>query len=77
LRSSSNHIQLTDEAISFIIQHFIKNSGREKSRNISLIFETDKEKQKDDESFKRFFSIYACDDYMLYLLVFNKVELKL
>ncbi len=51
LKLSSLDIQLTDQAIDFIIQDFIKNPGRAKSRNITLFFETDREKQKDDEPF--------------------------
>ncbi len=51
LKLSSLDIQLTNQAIDFIIQDFIKNPRRAKSRNITLFFETDREKQKDDEPF--------------------------
>jgi len=51
VKVSSLDIQLTDEAINYIIQDFVKNPGRAKSRNVKLFLETDQEKQKDDESF--------------------------
>jgi len=51
VKVSSLDIQLTDEAINYIIQDFVKNPGRAKSRNVKLFLETDQVKQKDDESF--------------------------
>ncbi len=51
LKLSSLDIQLTDEGIDFIVQDFIKNPGRAKSRNITLFVEDDREKQKDDKLF--------------------------
>jgi len=51
LKLSSLDIQLTDEGMDFIIQDFIKNPGRAKSRNITLFLEGDEEKHKDDEIF--------------------------
>ena len=48
-RKSSLDIQLTDDGIDFIVQDFIKNPGRAKSRNVTLFFESDQLKQKDDE----------------------------
>ncbi len=50
LKLSSLDIELTDEAINFIIQDFIKNPGRAKSRNVTLFFESYEAKQ-DIESF--------------------------
>ncbi|CAF1455821.1 unnamed protein product [Rotaria magnacalcarata] len=49
LKLSSLDIQLTDHGIDFIVQDFIKNPGRAKSRNVTLFFESDQLKQKDDE----------------------------
>ncbi|CAF3712042.1 unnamed protein product [Rotaria socialis] len=49
LKLSSLNIQLTDDGIDFIIQDFIKSPGRAKSRNVTLFFESDQLKQKDDE----------------------------
>jgi hypothetical protein len=51
VKVSSLDIQLTDEAINYIIQDFVKNPGRAISRNVKLFLETDQEKQKDEESF--------------------------
>ena len=41
LKLSSLDIQLTDDAINFIVQDFIKNLGCAKSRNVALFLETD------------------------------------
>ncbi|CAF4546828.1 unnamed protein product [Rotaria sp. Silwood2] len=49
LKLSNLDIQLTDDGIDFIVQDFIKNPGCAKSRNVTLFFESDELKQKDDE----------------------------
>jgi hypothetical protein len=53
LKLASLDIELTDDAANFIIQDFVKNPGRAKSRNITLFLESDqvKENYDDDEHF--------------------------
>lgn len=51
LKVSSLDIQLTDDAIDFIVQDFIKNPGRAKSRNIALFLESDQTNENSDEHF--------------------------
>ncbi len=49
LKRSNLDLQLTDEAISFIIQDFIKILDIQKTRNITLFFENDADKEQDNE----------------------------
>ena len=51
LKVSSLDIQLTDDAVNFIVQDFVKNPGRAKSRNITLFFKTDEVIENDAEHF--------------------------
>ncbi|CAF1136480.1 unnamed protein product [Rotaria sordida] len=49
LKLSILDIQLTDYGIDFIVQDFIKNSERAKSRNVTLFFQSDQMNQRNDE----------------------------
>jgi hypothetical protein len=51
LKISSLDLQLTDEAINFIIKDFIQNPGRAKTRNITLFFENGEDKEQDNQFF--------------------------
>ncbi len=51
LKLSALEIQLTDDAVDFIVQDFVKNPGRAKSRNIALFLENDQLNENDDEHF--------------------------
>jgi hypothetical protein len=51
LKLSALDIQLTDDAVDFIVQDFVKNPGRAKSRNIALFLENDQLNENDDEHF--------------------------
>ncbi|CAF4194678.1 unnamed protein product, partial [Rotaria sordida] len=55
LKLSSLDIQLTDDAVNFIVEDFVKNPGRAKSRNVALFLETDQMKNDDDEHFFNLF----------------------
>ncbi len=51
LKLSALDIQLTDDAVDFIVQDFVKNPGRAKSRNIAMFLENDQLNENDDEHF--------------------------
>ena len=48
IKMSANKVDLTDDAIKFIIEDFISNPQRAKSRNISVFIEDNKETEPDE-----------------------------